>query len=606
MLRVRPAIALALLSLFAWVVPAPAKFNDDALWTGRWALVTVDSAEQQTIWCIVDLNKQDGAWQAHLVAANPRQANLKVEKLSIQADQVTLEINTPGGVLTFVGQRRGDKSPIRGSFGSERRLQMAFLEATERDSLTTRDVTRSVPVPPAMRRALELSAQPMRLQVQANRETDPAKKAELARQASEASQKVWSEVPALYREVVDKHADEPAAGFAAQNLLASAVRDKASLEDVNKWVAVVRRHGQPYGRRWLTEQLLRLAEMLRAGPDYVSVVYDLAQTLDRDMTAGANVSLEQQSRVLQLLHAAEAKLGKPSASATKARWDSVEKKLDEDYLAKVPPFKPMPYAERKASGNRVVVMELFTGAQCPPCVAADVAFDALLKTYQPKDVIFLQYHLHIPGPDPLTNADSEARFRYYRQKYENELRGTPSTVFNGKPAAGGGGGMANAKQKYDQYCRIISPLLEQEAPARLELTAVRQGEQVRLAAKVAGPKEPLSSLRIRFVLVEENIRYVGGNGLRFHHHVVRSFPGGVAGLPIPPDGQTVAVTEDLAELRAKLASYLDDFARRRPFPKGDRPLELTHLRAVALLQDDETLEILAAMQVDLPVGTASK
>jgi hypothetical protein len=249
-------------------------------------------------------------------------------------------------------------------------------------------------------------------------------------------------------------------------------------------------------------------------------------------------------------------------------------------------------------------MELFTGAQCPPCVAADVAFDALLKTYQPKDVVFLQYHLHIPGPDPLTNADTEARFQYYRQKYPNDLRGTPSTVFNGKPAAGGGGRMADARQKYDQYCRVINSLLEQEAPARLSLTAVRQGDQVRLAAKVVELKKPRGSLKIRFVLVEETIRYVGGNGLRFHHHVVRSFPGGAAGLPVPPDGQMVAVTEDLSELRKKLANYLDDFARRRPFPKSDRPLELTHLRAVALLQDDETLEILAAQQEDLPAGTA--
>ena len=56
--------------------------------------------------------------------------------------------------------------------------------------------------------------------------------------------------------------------------------------------------------------------------------------------------------------------------------------------------------------KRVVVVELFTGAECPPCVSADVAFDALLETYKPNEVVLLEYHLHIPGPDPLTNADS--------------------------------------------------------------------------------------------------------------------------------------------------------------------------------------------------------
>ena len=56
--------------------------------------------------------------------------------------------------------------------------------------------------------------------------------------------------------------------------------------------------------------------------------------------------------------------------------------------------------------NKVAVLELFTGAQCPPCVAADVAFDALEKSYKHTDLILLQYHMHIPGPDPLTNPDT--------------------------------------------------------------------------------------------------------------------------------------------------------------------------------------------------------
>ena len=61
-------------------------------------------------------------------------------------------------------------------------------------------------------------------------------------------------------------------------------------------------------------------------------------------------------------------------------------------------------------------MEIFTGAECPPCVAADVGFDALLKSYKPTEFIGLQHHLHIPGPDPLTNADTVARADLLRQR----------------------------------------------------------------------------------------------------------------------------------------------------------------------------------------------
>ena len=97
--------------------------------------------------------------------------------------------------------------------------------------------------------------------------------------------------------------------------------------------------------------------------------------------------------------------------------------------------KPEPFAGRKGKSDRVVLVEMFTGAECPPCVAADKAFDALGKTFKPSDVILLQYHLHIPGPDPLTNPDSISRSRFYKDAVD----GTPSILMNGKPGPDGGG-----------------------------------------------------------------------------------------------------------------------------------------------------------------------
>src|SRR5262249_1815173 len=144
------------------------------------------------------------------------------------------------------------------------------------------------------------------------------------------------------------------------------------------------------------------------------------------------------------------------ADDAQARLDKLNAHLDEEYHQKVPNFKPTAYEGRKSKSNdRVALMELFTGAECPPCVAADVGFDGLIKTYKPTDVVLLQYHLHIPGPDPLTNADTEARAKYYP-----ELRGTPSTFFNGKAEYGGGGPMANSENKYKEYRSVIDQDLE--------------------------------------------------------------------------------------------------------------------------------------------------
>ena len=40
------------------------------------------------------------------------------------------------------------------------------------------------------------------------------------------------------------------------------------------------------------------------------------------------------------------------------------------------------------------------------------------------EVVRLQYHLHVPGPDPLTNPDSEARAEFYARF----VRSTPTSA----------------------------------------------------------------------------------------------------------------------------------------------------------------------------------
>ena len=240
------------------------------------------------------------------------------------------------------------------------------------------------------------------------------------------------------------------------------------------------------------------------------------------------------------------------AAEAEARAAKLESQLDEEYHKKVPPFHPEGYKGRKdAKADRVVVMELFTGAQCPPCVAADVAFDALLKTYKPTELIGLQYHLHIPGPDPLTNKDTQARQQYYG----DEISGTPSTFFNGHSQAGGGGPMQASEQKFQEYRGIIDTQLESAREAQVEVSATRQGDQIEITAQATVTRKPESAEaekgkeeskkpadakhggfkpRLRLALTEESIRYVGSNKLRYHHHVVRDFPGGPRARTSPP------------------------------------------------------------------------
>ena len=202
-------------------------------------------------------------------------------------------------------------------------------------------------------------------------------------------------------------------------------------------------------------------------------------------------------------------------------------------------------------------MELFTGAQCPPCVAADVAFDALARAYRPGDLILIQYHMHIPGPDPMTNPDTVGRWDYYTQKFPKNVTGTPTTLFNGKPfeeydqdpTHRGGGPMANAENKFGQYRTIINGLLDGSTDVKATGSARRDGDKVTITAGAAGVKG--DDVVLRLILLEESVKYVGGNGLRVHHDVVRAFPNGLKGTAVKDGSARATVEVNLAELRTE-------------------------------------------------------
>jgi hypothetical protein len=117
---------------------------------------------------------------------------------------------------------------------------------------------------------------------------------------------------------------------------------------------------------------------------------------------------------------------------------------------------------------------------------------------------------------------------------------------------------------------------------------------------VDGVPEPGEKVRVRVLLVEEKVKYPGPNGMRFHHQVVRAMPaGGPAGTALVAKSTKVSADVDLAEVRKGLTKYLEDFAAERPFPNPDKPMEMSHLKVIALVQNDETGEILNAAEFEV-------
>ena len=149
------------------------------------------------------------------------------------------------------------------------------------------------------------------------------------------------------------------------------------------------------------------------------------------------------------------------------------------------------------------------------------------------------------------------------------------------------------------------------SPSRLNALAIRSRSLPRprreaaARAKCEKPHKPEAkegsgdkrNLVLRLALTEEAIRYVGVNRLRFHHHVVRAFPGGAQGRELEAGSAKVEVTLSIAELKRDLEKYLGDFAKDREFPTPLPEIKLDNLAVVAFVQDDGDKSILHAVSV---------
>jgi len=530
---------------------------------GKWKLVVLPFANDEFL--IVELKASDGALSGKTVSTQAMLGERKAEG-KIEGDAVTLDFPGSGAALSFRGKVGPDGKAIGlVTYGTGK--HPARLEKT--------DAEKVVPL------ASSSAAVRDKLTV-ANREADPKAKA------------------AKLLALIHENAGQPYNAGAYAALLGVAEKAGLSEAEVRKHIESWTSDAAPYGTEWATDIRSRALKALQDKKAFAGLATELALAAEAALPADA--ALDTRASISGMLARSARLAGKTElADTTDAKVKELDAKLDEAYHKTVPPFKPQTFAGRKdAKADRTVVMEIFTGAECPPCVGADVGFDALLKTYKPAEFIGLQYHLHIPGPDPLTNDDTVARRNYYG----TEVRGTPTTFFDGKRAGGSGGLMQHSEGKYNEYRGVIDPALETPKQAEITLTATRAGDELKIqAAASALGSAKNAKPRLRLVLVEESVRYPGGNKLRFHHNVVRAFPGGVEGKALEGGKGSVDVAVKLSQIRAAQKDYLDKFpgSSGRSFPHPLPPIDLDNLAVVALVQDDADHAILQGVQVPVRV-----
>jgi tetratricopeptide (TPR) repeat protein len=292
----------------------------------------------------------------------------------------------------------------------------------------------------------------------------------------------------------------------------------------------------------------------------------------------------------------------------------LEAEINALYLALPKALTPTPYTPTPRRTDRLVVLEMFTGSACPPCVAADLAFDAALDRYPASAIVPLAYHQHIPGPDPMTTTAGTARGQVYG------LAGVPTLHIDGLIVAGadggtfGGGGRDRAPVVFDKYTGIIDAALDAPSQAAVAVRGAIAGDTVTVTADITTLPAGAGDLRLHIVLAERELLFGGENGIRSHAMVVRGVAGeNGLGLPLAGTG-TTQHTFDLAVIRADVSrSLAADIARRRAaggaaqsFAAEDRAMtriDPAHLVVIAFVQAPNR-QILQAARAD--VATAAR
>ena len=275
------------------------------------------------------------------------------------------------------------------------------------------------------------------------------------------------------------------------------------------------------------------------------------------------------------------------------------------YLAEIQAKAPATASTE--SGNRTVLIELFTSLMSPTSIAAELAVNAVHRALPDPKVIIIRYHQNLPPPDGLANQDSEERGAFY------EIAATPVIVLDGMKTDNRfySGLIQAAPQAYEILRRLIDHQLSETTEASVKLNAELKDGQLSVSAVVTGiPEERLQSCRLRLAIVENQVKtYLpySSNGIQTHEYVVRELLGGSNGIP-PKKGELKYSTSfPISDLQKHVSDYLSRFeaGRRMTLPPEMKPEVKGPFSLVAWVQsgtfDEKTRSKLVLQSAIIPI-----
>jgi len=253
------------------------------------------------------------------------------------------------------------------------------------------------------------------------------------------------------------------------------------------------------------------------------------------------------------------------------------------------PYQPEPFKPSADWKGRAVLAEIFTGSECPPCVGADLGFDGLIESYPSKYLVILEYHLPIPRPDPIMNPATKKRQDYYA------VNSTPTVVIDGDKKMIGGGSRGMAESKFKEYKSEIDARVNAAPAVSLKAKAARAGDSVKVVCEI---DKAVPGAEYYVVLVQNEEKYKGSNGIAFHKLVVRDL------VVLDPAGAKQA-TFDLAASEQATDRYLTEFENTNTrfqgfkFPERHHKIDRQDLKVVFFAQEKEDQKVLNAVVADV-------
>ncbi len=377
-------------------------------------------------------------------------------------------------------------------------------------------------------------------------------------------------------------------------ILGKAAEKKLEIAEARSIVDKLTKSANAYGPRWEQNIALKLANTLGGQEGFAEL--GLAQAQRTERLAGDDASTAVQIEIQQAVALALTKAKKlDEAKKVKQSILKLEARDATEFAKQLVPFDTPAYVGRKAKTERVALVEFFTGSEEETCFPATSAVEGVIKSYKPTEALVLEYHVPAGASDPLMNKDSLSRqFLMF-----NKLA-APLVLVNGKPLSRTGAGTGEGKDRYKQLTDLVNEQLELPPGAKLAVTIEKDVKGLKVTAKVSDLDKPGEKVSLRFVIIEPTVRYDGASGVRFHSNVVRAIPGGVKGFPLPKKEAEQSVVVNTEDMKTELVKFLDEFAKEQgEFPKADRPLALKNLKLIVFIQNDETRDVVQAIQLDL-------